>query len=68
MDQGSDTTERSFRDVLHGMWPVKSLRELKQEVKVHTYGKMWFQNGVPVKTKEVRLLINTAPHAPPTPL
>lgn len=33
-------------------WHVATeISKKKQEVKVHAYGKMWFQNGVPVKTK-----------------
>lgn len=43
-----------------GMWQDTLQGGLKQEVKVHTYAKMWFQNTLPVTTKEVRLLMNTA--------
>lgn len=44
---------------------MKSEGELKQEVKTYTFGKTRFQNGVPVKIWEVRLLIKTARHALP---
>lgn len=38
-----------WHEAVRGMWQGKSQWGLKQEVKVHTYGKTRFQNGVPVK-------------------